>query len=257
MTYITEKDFLIEVAKGNVAGHAIKHVFGRNSDIDTATVPEDLWPLGGLMDWPTAAQTLDIVSTSANDDGNPTTNTGAQTLTIEGLDTNFDEISETVTLNGTSTVTTSSSFRRVNKAYVATTGTYHGNNEGDITGDQTTSGDNMFDVITAFGHTQLGRYTVPLNKTAYLLTMFISVDSSKSGATVQMFKNPDAHDTSQPYSGAKTLVLEFDGVTGEEIWSPRSPTVFAQRTDIWVEVSAVGANDTAVDVDFDILLVDN
>ena len=38
MTYIGHSDFLIEVAKGNVAGHSLVHKFGRN-----AAVPNGSW----------------------------------------------------------------------------------------------------------------------------------------------------------------------------------------------------------------------
>jgi hypothetical protein len=53
MSYISNKDFLIEVAKGNVAGHAIVNKFGRNPDVDTGTDPEDVWTQGGVWAAPT------------------------------------------------------------------------------------------------------------------------------------------------------------------------------------------------------------
>ena len=47
------------------------------------------------------AQTIYCLSTSASD---------TTTLTLEGLDANYDEISETVTLTGLTAVTTTNQF---------------------------------------------------------------------------------------------------------------------------------------------------
>ena len=255
MSYIGIRDFFVEVQKGNVSGHKMVHKFGRNPDVDTGTVPEDVWLTGGLMNWPTTAAVVSVTSTDADDDGAPTSNTGAQTLTIEGLDSSFDEQTETITLNGTTAVTTSASFIRVNRAFVATAGTYHGNNEGDIVG--TIGGATMFTILTGVGQTQVARYTVPNAKTAYLQSIFVSVDEKKSGGTVQLFNNTSADDTSQPFSGTKRIALQLDVVSGEEIIQPRSPMVFAAKTDIWFEIPLVGADDTPVDVDFELLVVDD
>lgn len=255
MSYLGDKDFLIEVAKGNVAGHSLVHKFGRNPVVDTGTVPEDIWATGGLMNWPTSAAVVSVISNDADDDGNPTSNTGAQTLTIEGLDASFDELAETITLNGTNAVTTSGSFIRVNRAFVATAGTYHGTNEGTLIG--TIDAATQFTIGPSLGQTQIGRYTVPNGKTAYLLFIAITVDDKKSGATVQMFQNPSADDTSQPFSGAKRLVIEFDTVSGDEVLPFGSPRKFEAKTDLWFEIPLVGASDTPVDVDFELLVVDD
>lgn len=255
MSRTLTRDFFLEVQKGNIPGHKLVHKFGRNPDVDTGTVPEDVWLTGGLMTWPTSAAVVSVTSTDTDDDGNPTSNTGAQTLTIEGLDASFDELTETITLNGTSAVTTTGSFIRINRAFVATTGTYHGNNEGSIVG--TISGATMFTILAGVGQTQVARYTVPNAKTAYLESMIVSVDEKKSGGTVQLFHNPSADDTSQPFSGAKRLALQLDTVSGEEILNPKSPMKFDAKTDIWFEVSLVGADSTPVDVDFELVVIDD
>ena len=255
MSRTSTKDFFLEVVKGNIPGHKAVHKFGRNPDVDTGTVPEDVWITGGLMTWPTSAAVVSVTSTDAGDDGNPTSNTGAQTLTIEGLDASFDELNETITLNGTNAVTTSGSFIRVNRAFVATAGAYHNNNEGILVG--TVGGATMFTIPIGIGQTQVARYTVPNAKTAYLEFLAVSVDEKKSGGTIQMFQNPVADDVSQPFGGAKRLVLQLDTVSGEEILNSRVPRTFAGKTDIWFEVPLVGADNTPVDVDFELLVIDD
>jgi len=43
MSFFGTKDFLLEVAKGNVGGHSTYNKFGANTDVDTASTPEDMW----------------------------------------------------------------------------------------------------------------------------------------------------------------------------------------------------------------------
>lgn len=66
-----------------------------------------------------SAITLGIASTSANDSS---AGTGARTVLISGLNSNYDEISEIITLNGQTEVNTTQLFLRVNDAIVKTTG---------------------------------------------------------------------------------------------------------------------------------------
>ena len=69
----------------------------------------------------TSAENLFITSSDESDVG-ITSGDGARTVFIRGLDANWLNISETVTLNGHVGITTSQSFLRVNKMFVTTTG---------------------------------------------------------------------------------------------------------------------------------------
>ena len=91
------------------------------------------------------------------DDGSPA-GTGAWSVVVEGLDTDYNEISETVTLNGISAVTTTASFFRINRAYVFEAGSGEVN-AGNI---DLTIGDNEQAFIEANeGQTHQTHYTVP------------------------------------------------------------------------------------------------
>lgn len=243
------------ISRGRVPGLSIVHKFGRNPDIDSGTIPEDVWYTGGLFNWETSAAVVSVTSASANDDGDPV-GTGAATLTIEGLDANWDEVSETITLNGVSAVTTTATMIRVNRAYITSVGTYHGSNDGDITG--TINGNTAFTIEAGQGQTQVARYTVPNGKEAYLLGGFVSVQASKE-LTVELLQYRGADDVSSPYDGAKRIVMELDGVSGEEIIDLKAPLgPFPAKTDLWwtIPFAAAGTSDAAVDVDFELLLVD-
>lgn len=252
MAYLPTSDFELLVARGKVPGHSLVHKFGRNPDIDTGTTPENIWAAGGLITWPTAAATLSVVSDSTNDDGSPA-GSGAQIITIEGLDSNFDEVSESLGLNGTVAVTSVQSYIRVNRAYVSRTGTYTGNNVGNITG--THSGNSIFYIEAGKGQTQIGHYTVPNGKTAYVTTFDQSIDSSKT-ANVETFIRTNADDVTAQYNGVKRLVGEFDGLSGADEFTYRYPRGFPQKTDLIVECDSVSANNTQISVAWTMVIVD-
>lgn len=141
------------------AGWAIDK-FGRNPDVDSSgDTIEDIWNGGGLYTGvdPTAAEPLTIASSSTQDaaDG-----TGMRTIRLEGLDANGLSVAETVTMNGTSTATTSTSFLRMPRAY-GVTGGATGWNEGDVTVQQASSGDVMAVLPARFGQTQIAATTIP------------------------------------------------------------------------------------------------
>lgn len=82
-------DFLQAVAYGQVPGYRRVTALGNNPDVDSGTVPEDIWAGGGAYPWMTGATALEIVSSSAND---AAAGTGARTVTINGLDINYAEV---------------------------------------------------------------------------------------------------------------------------------------------------------------------
>lgn len=250
-------EYKFEVARQLVPGHTVIHKFGRNDDVDTSY--EDIWIRGGTFAWPTAADTLSLSSTSANDTSD---GSGARTVTVEGLDSNFDALSETISLSGATPVTSSSSFLRVNRAYVDDCGTYAtltaGGNLGDIDIDFSTGSVPCarinFDGI-GFGQTEIARYSVPAGHTAYILEAAINVDSNKD-ALIALLQRQNADDTSAPVK-ARRVVQTFDGISG---FHPglrfEAPLRFPEKTDIWW--AAVGsAVNTAVSIAFDIYLIED
>jgi hypothetical protein len=73
---------------------------------------ETVWPVGGNYSFMTAAAHLDIVSTSATDDD--AANTGAQTVQLTYLDSDFVEHVATYSMTGQTDVVTASDVFRVN-----------------------------------------------------------------------------------------------------------------------------------------------
>ena len=171
--------FYTRVAQGLVPGYSSFSVFGYNPDIDQTE--ETIWPAGGLIPHPTTDSQLTIVSTSTDDDGSPA-GTGARTVYIEGLDENYEIVSETVTMNGTTGVTTTNSYMYVNQFYVVTVGT-GGANAGEITAKVSTT---LYDLIaTGYNTRTTAHYCVPAGYTAYMLEGVFTAgqDSGTTGIT--------------------------------------------------------------------------
>ena len=113
----TQVPYNLRVSQGAVAGASSLSKFGYNSDVDTGE--ETVWTQGGLYTYPPSAALVYISSSDVND---TIVGTGARTVTVEGLDTNYGQITETVNLNGQTQVATTTQYLRVNRTYVASAG---------------------------------------------------------------------------------------------------------------------------------------
>ena len=161
-------EFKIAVAAGLVPGWRRYRKFGMNNALASGT--EQMWPPGTLKTLPAAAAVASIVSDSAEDDPDEATppGTGAWTVTVEGLDANYDEVSETVTMTGTTPVLTTQTFLRLFRSYVVTAGT-NGNNVGNIS---TSVGGNLQSYIEASeGQSHQTDYCVP-NGHVWLIDLY-------------------------------------------------------------------------------------
>lgn len=121
-------DFHYEVAEGKRQGRTTWNKFGYNDDVDTGT-EEIIASFGGAFSKLSGTDTLEIVSTSSNDE---ITGTGARKIVIVGVDLNWDSLTEEVDLDGVNPVSTNNEFLGVNQVYVSESGSGE-TNEGSIT----------------------------------------------------------------------------------------------------------------------------
>jgi len=157
--------FELQVARNQIDGHTPLNIFGYSTAVgSTALGPvwEGLTLSGGAYTYPSSAAALVLVSDSASD-------TSALSIRIEGLDANFNPIIETIAMNGTTNVTTTNSFLRIN--LMSTT---NGLNVGNITAK---IGATTYAKMNAgIGQTQMSLYTVPAGYTFYL--SYVQADAS-------------------------------------------------------------------------------
>ena len=245
----------LEVARGSLTGIAHIFQFGRNTDIDTTTDPEDVWDGGGAYTGhPTGSpEQIRLTSTSANDD---LTGTGMRTMRIEGLKTSTSTAIETedIDLDGTNPVTSSSSWYRIFKAY----GTDYGSgatNAGDITVQHNVTTANIFSVVqTGAGHSQVCAFSIPTGKTGYLFHTNIRAARDSGGAVSGTF----AVRVREDGVGAFHALRLYEFSTGGDVKGPPSfPLVLPAKSDIKIATEVVTANDVLVTAEIGIILVDD
>lgn len=248
--HAVSEDFYFRIARGLVSGHTFERKFGHNDTVGTTA--EVIWDAGGAYNWLASAQTLNISSSSTDDAAG---GTGALTLLVLGLDANFNLQEEIVVLNGQTIVTTANTYRRVYRLIVATEGSSEDANAGDISVFTGTETNGVPDTVTqvyaqivvAHGQTLMTPYTIPANKTGYLLSGWATSGAGKN-AVLQFF--------ARPFGGAKNIKFDFDILDTEFIREFRVPLAFPAKTDIWVEAK-IGAGTTKVSAGFDMILVDD
>ena len=91
------------IATGRHQDLTSAHVFGYVDNVTSSSVPESITPQGGLYPFPETASQISLVSTASD----------TMTVTVRGLDANYNLASESVTLNGITPVSTTGSYIRV------------------------------------------------------------------------------------------------------------------------------------------------
>lgn len=180
--FLWDEAWELNVSRGKVRGafHVIK--FGTNDDVDGSL--ETIWDAGGLYTYLTTAAAVTVTSTDTDDSAS---GTGARTITVEGLDANYNQVSETLTVGGGAGTT---EFLRVFRAFVATSGST-GSNEGTIS---ISSGATTLAQIRAvgsptasgLGQTFMSLYTVPAGYTGYIFDW--NVSTAKADGDVFLLK---------------------------------------------------------------------
>ena len=175
-------NFALEVAKGNIAGHASVQKFGRNQDIASGA-QEDIWDGGATWVAPTQARIHQIVSTSTSDDGAPV-GVGARTIQVYGLTSwATKEVSEVIIMNGTTNVPTTNSYVIIHRMKVLTKGASDVN-VGVITATADTDGTVTARMEIGFGQSQMAIYGVPSIQKAYVFRFYSNV--LKAAGTVEV-----------------------------------------------------------------------
>jgi len=255
-------DWFTDVARGKFRGISVVNKFGNNPDVDdfdAAATAETVWYGGGLYTFPTTAETIRVQAggNAADDAGGA----GARTITVNGLDENWEEASEVLTLAGAlASAASTTTFIRINTAYVTDCGTYNAGNTGDITIENTITNNTLAIIAAEKGRTQLGMYSVPAGKTAYILNFSVSANRTGSTATnvvVDLYTHADADVSTAPFTG-RQIRGNYSSNLGAISTDPgRIPIVLTEKSDIEPIVSYCNQANVSVNVFYDILLFDN
>ena len=173
-------------------------------------------------------------------------------VVIIGLDENYEDVSETITISGNSGTGTTT-FKRVYRAYVtdgAETNQTQIRVSTTVTSPITGTTSEVLRINIGKAQTLMAIYTVPAGKTAYLLKGTATC-AAAADATIDMFIR---------YFGQTTFRIghtaEVSGAGGQYEYQFPIPTEIPEKSDIDVR-ALVRSNNARVTAAFDIILVDN
>jgi hypothetical protein len=245
---VSPLDFL-DISSGRSSKLSVIHKFGMNPDIDLGGGFEAIWNGGGPYTGfdATAAEVVEVFSSAAAD---ASAGTGARTAKVFGLDGNYVQQSETVTLNGVTPVNTVNSYLRLDTIQVITAGS-GGSNAGTITVRQSITTANVFAVMPIGNNrTMIAAFTVPAGNRAYLTNWFTAWSSKKQGFSTVQFKSRPFN---QVFEVREEAALVSDGTSYllREYFIPKSD--FDEKTDIVIQADS-SAPDVAISAGFDLIL---
>ena len=239
MAYVAYlEDEKIKISRGMVKGASFIHKFGAVPSLATNTTGT-VWDKNDTVypwaTWATAG-IVNVDSSSASDVG--------KSVTVVGLDENYNQISETITLTTQTNNNSSNSFIRIFRAFVSDGET----NVGQISVQRGTT--DVAIITAGYGQTLMAVYTVPAGYTGYLYKGTCSAQSGADG-TGNMFVR---------YFGQSSFrighTFEVSGSGGQYVYDFSFPIPIPEKSDIDVRITT-RSNNGRYTAAFDLLLVQN
>lgn len=189
----TSEPFELQVSRGQIPGHSSRNVFGFSTAIGTSfTTP---WELGNTNALPliSTASPLDIASSAVGDT--------SQVIRVVGLDADYNEIAENVSLNGTTVVTTTNSYKAINDLI-----TVFGNCTGNVTAK---IGATVYAQISAgAGKNQAAIFTVPAGHSFYLARIDAFSATATGASKFLTFLNKNTFSDGRIFNVAETTFAQ-------------------------------------------------
>lgn len=222
----------IDIARGLILGTSHINKFG--STAGTITSETTIWDGSGtsaIYPYPAAGLLTLAGETNTDDDG--------EAVEIQGLDADYNLITETINVGSTGLQT----FSRVFRAFMVSTDNSQGIN---ITQGATLAAK----IISGAGQTQMSVYTIPAGKTGYLVKIHGNSDRSNGSPAVQ-FKLK-----AREFNSIFRIKGTYGTAGGDQfVYEYPVPLKFDEKTDIRIDATASSA--TIVSSIFDVILVDN
>lgn len=185
----TSEPFELQVARGQIPGHSVRNVFGTNPAIGTSYVTP--WEVSGPLPFLSAEQNLSLVSTVASDIDIK--------ILVSGVDQNYVQTSEVVTLLGTLPVTTTKKFFRINDLITTV-----GNAAGDVTASY--GGTVYAKILAGFGRNQAAVFTVPKNYCFHLVRIDLFTATANNDTKIMTFRNKNTFADGRVFNVAQTNI---------------------------------------------------
>ena len=220
----------IPIAAGLLDGYSHINKFGYRDTL--ASTFQAIWDGTTAYPYIGTAGPATVTSGSGSDAG--------AVITVSGLDENYNDVSEDLTIGTPGAV----NFIRIFRAFVKTPAAGQTTNVGQISV-SVDSADRAF-ILAGAGQTLMSVYTVPAGKTAYLMKLQCSVDKQKD--CIFRF-------VVRPFGGAFNTKAQLGTFATPMNYDYPVPLRFEEKTDL--EVQAISGNTMGGGATFDLILVDN
>ncbi len=234
-------DYDHQVFLGNVTGVTGRRAFGHGSSMSSGSSWSTIWPLDSslpLYPFPQGSAVLNVVSTSTADNLS-SDGAGAQLIKIDGLDSEFKKVTNIVSLTGTSSAASASSFSRINGAACISVGAYGGDNAGDITITTKSSDHTLAFIEATHGQSEQLVYTSPASATViFTQANFFPQEGKSAGVNFRGRVRQNADDVSSPFSGTVTIGNITD--EGGAVIFPVDTTTLPPKTDFVLQAQSAG-----------------
>ena len=263
---VTDAESGLAIAKGDVVGTSFIHKFGEAPDFDSTDGIVTIWDgaddgvLGGGAMVYTYSSTADIGLISSSNAGD------TQDIEIQGLDTNGDLVTQTITLTGQTDVDISGVggtdlkrvFRMINRNSSDLAGVVYLRTNGSTQTAGVPDTANTVRAIINNGNNQtlMAIYTVPAGKTGYMRDWYAATagGNRSSNYKIRLKARPDG----EVFQLKHTSAVAENGTSAYQ-HDYNEPEVFSAGTDIEMTVATTDTPITgaAVSGGFDIVLVNN
>ena len=228
--YLEDED--IWIAAGEVKNVSHVNKFGFKESVGSADF-ETVWDGTGNLPYLTTASTLTVTADDIADSGDD--------IIIQGLDGNYQPLSETIEATTAGNTGTSEFLRVFRAQYIAEVDS---DNTADIniTGG---GGQTLATISAGFGQSLMAVYTVPANTNAYLKKIQTTTDKNQAFET-KLIARPieqGSFNTKGRFSGTEQTGYDYT-----------IPLKFEAKTDL--EVRAKGAGSPNISAVFDLILVE-
>ena len=217
--FIWDESFMLNVARGKVRGAKLVNIFGHNNS--QSTTFRTVWEKSDTSNLLKPASALQMTVTS---DVGDTSDDGV-IIRVIGLDANYAEIAENVTLNNATPPTTTNSFLRIN-----TVVTVSGNATGNVS---VSNGANEYaHILAGTGKNQAAIYTVPAGCDLYLYRIDAFMNDGSSA------KPGEFRNKSTLSNGTILRVADTPFINQMNI-QRRVPFKYSEKTDIEFQIRSL------------------
>ena len=239
--------FQLQVSRGQITNHAPQNIFGYGTTPGTANLFRTVWENMGTTEYvfPSSATTMTLAGGAGD----------TATITIVGLDANYNVISENIVLTGATGVTTTNSYLRINSMFVSAGSVTNPANvvtltNGGVTYAQINTG--VFNGTTSsLGATQMAVFTVPAGYTFYgwRYGAYSSFNGNSANYTTYRAITNSA-------AGVQKLIVQTPFNTNYAI-QREFPFPYPEKTDLRFQIAPSAATAATVSINIGGVLIAN